>query len=373
MKEIQVLRESGIEISVISWIKGSSKLPSTEDKDGINVQRVFLQPPRKSFLRRVLAHRKITREISRKIVELKPNAIVCHDLEMLSAGVKGAKALNVPLFYDAHENWPEMVALNSRFEAKGFAILEKRLLRHVTHSYTYGDDLTEKFKGMGFPATTLFNSKSIDAAPSINEGDVERMKNQLDFGKDDFIIGFAGAASLENGLQQTIDCLNKLPENIKFLVAGGSVQEENLEKARRYAAEKEEKGRVVFTGRIQSDALLRHIAAFDVGTALFQPLSANEIARVPNKLFDYMSLSVPMIVSDFPNMRKIVVEESDCGLAVNPMDIEGIAKAVMNFYEHPDEAGEKAKNGRKMFEKVYCWDMQKKKLLESHPIWRGEG
>lgn len=373
MKEIQVLKDNDFEISVIPWIKGGQKLPRFEEREGIKVYRFFLPPPKKSFLKRLLAYIKLSREISRKIRELKPNAIVCHDLEMLYSSVKAVKTLEVPLFYDAHENWPEMVAQNSRFEAKCFEFLEKRLLRHVTHSYTYGDDLTQKFKGRGFPATTLYNSKSLDAVPSINRDDVERMKNQLGFGKDDFIIGFAGAASLENGLQQTIDCLNKLPENIKFLVAGGSGLEENLEKARRYAAEKEEKGRVVFTGRIQSDALLRHIAAFDVGTALFQPLSANEIARVPNKLFDYMSLSIPMIVSDFPNMRKIVVEESDCGLAVNPMDIQGIAKAVMHFYEHPEEAVEKAKNGRSMFEKVYCWDMQKKKLLESHPIWRGEG
>jgi glycosyltransferase involved in cell wall biosynthesis len=108
----------------------------------------------------------------------------------------------------------------------------------------------------------------------------------------------------------------------------------------------------------------------DIGTALFQPLSANEIARIPNKIFDYMALSIPMVVSDFPNMRKIVVEESDCGLAVNPMDIEGIANAVLYFYENPSYIKEKGESGRRMFEGKFCWDMQKKKLINSHEVWR---
>lgn len=370
MKEIEILKENGWEISVISWIKSLSELPPSEVKNDIKLHRYFLQPPKKNFLRRLQTYVKMSKAVHKKILELKPNIMICHDLEMLYSSVKAAKELKVPLFYDAHENWPEMVALNNRFEAKCFALLEKRLLRHVAHSYTYGDDLSEKFREMGFPATTLFNSKSLDAVPTIEETDIEQIKEQLGLIKSDFIIGYSGAASLENGLQQTIDALQLLPVNVKFLVVGGSYYGENLEKAKRYAEKKKVQDRVIFTGRVPSDVLLKHISVFDVGTALFQPLSANEIARVPNKIFDYMALSVPMIVSDFPNMRRIVVEESDCGLVVPPMEIEAIIKAVMQFYEHPEDVRVKGERGRAMFEKLYCWDVQKKKLVQSHEVWQ---
>lgn len=372
MREIQILKENGFDISALSWIKDALDLPPTEERDGIKVYRFFLQPPQKSFLKRMLAYRKILGEMYRKIIELKPNAIVCHDLEILYAGVKGEKSLKVPLFYDAHENWPAMVAENSRFEAKCFEFMEKRLLRHVTHSYTYGNDLTEKFNGIGFPATTLYNSKSLEAVPDIAKSEIEGLKSQFGLEKDDFIVGFAGSVNLENGAQQVIDSLKKLPENIKFLVVGGSGRKGDLKNVKRYASEKGVQGRVILTGKVPSEVLLRYTSAFDVGTALFQPLSANQIARVPNKLFDYMAMAVPMIVSDFPNMRKIVVEESDCGMAVNPMDIDKIVEAVKHFYEHPDEAREKGENGRAKFEELYSWDMQKEKLIGSHPLWRGE-
>jgi glycosyltransferase involved in cell wall biosynthesis len=372
VKEIEVLRECGYEISVVSWIKGKYPLSETEKKHGINLYRIDLKPPETSFFKRLLTYLKISKAVRKKLIELKPDIIISHDLEMLYASVKAKKALDVPLFYDAHENWPEMVAQNSKFESRVFGIMEKRLLRHVTHSYTYGDDLKEKFNQLGFPATTLFNSKSLSATPQINEHEKEKMKEHLGFKKDDFILGFAGASSLENGLKQTLDSLKKLPDNIKFFIVGGSGRAGLLEKAQDYAKEIRVWDRVKFTGRVPSDTLLRNTAVFDVGTALFQPLSANEIARIPNKIFDYMALSIPMIVSDFPNMRKIVCEESDCGLAVNPMDIKGIAKAVLFFYENPENIREKGENGRRMFEGTFCWDMQKKKLIDSHEVWNNQ-
>lgn len=371
-KEMEVLRENGAQITVVSWIKEPLDLPAAEVRDGIRVHRYFLQPPKTSFLKRALAYLKMSKEISRIIREIRPDAVVCHDLEMLHPSVKAVKALKVPLFYDSHENWPAMVAPNSKFESKRLAALEKRLLRQVIYSYTYGNDLTEKFRNMGFPVTTLYNSKYLDNVPSTSEEDIAEIRRQFGFKESDFILGFAGSSKLENGLQQTIDALAKLPEDIKFFIVGGSRRKGDVEEIEKYITIKKLDDRIILTGRVKSDTLMIYTSTFDVGTALFQPFSQNEIARVPNKIFDYMALSIPMIVSDFPNMRKVVVKESDCGLAVNPRNIDDIAKAVRYFYEYPDDKKQKGRKGREMFERVYCWDIQKKKLLDSHPIWRGE-
>ncbi|UCE38435.1 MAG: glycosyltransferase family 4 protein [Thermoplasmata archaeon] len=372
MKEIEVLIEHGYYIFVVSWIKDSLDLPKTEEREGIKVHRFFLPPPKKSFLKRFLAYRRILKEMSKKVIEIKPNAIVAHDLEILKAGVIAKKALNVPLFFDAHENWPEMVAENSKLESRFFARLQKKLLKNVTYSYTYGDDLTDKYKGMGYPAVSLYNSKSLDSIPKIKETDIGEMKDKFGLKKDDFVIGFSGSVNLENGTQQVIDAMKNLPKNYKFLVVGGSGRAEDLENVKKHVAKRRVQERVILTGRVKSEDLLRYSAVFDVGTALFQPLNPNQIARVPNKLFDYMSMSVPMIVSDFPNMRKVVVTESKCGFAVKPMDINAITKAILHFSKNPDDAKKMGKAGRIKFEKFYSWDVQKKKLKNSHPLWRGE-
>src|SRR3989442_10678129 len=42
--------------------------------------------------------------------------------------------------------------------------------------------------------------------------------------------------------------------------------------------------------------------------------------RSPLKLFDYMGLGVPAIVSDFPEMRRIAVETCRFGVVIPPKD-----------------------------------------------------
>jgi glycosyltransferase involved in cell wall biosynthesis len=372
MKEIEILKEHGYDISVVSWIKDKLELPEVEEREGIKVHRFLLPPPKKSILKRFFTYRRILKEMSKKIIEIKPDFIVAHDLEILKAGVIAQKALSVPLFFNAHENWPAMVAENSKLEARYFERLEKKLLKNVTYSYTYGDDLTEKYMAMGYPAVSLYNSKSMDAIPRITASQIESMRVKWGLEKDDFVIGFSGSVNLENGTQQVIDSLKNLPESFKFLVVGGSGRKEDLENVKKYVKQRGVQDRVILTGRVKSEDLLRYSAVFDIGTALFQPLNPNQIARVPNKLFDYMAMSVPMIVSDFPNMRKLVVKHAECGVVVSPMDINAITKLILNFSKNHDEVKRMGENGRIKFEKVYSWDEQKKKLMNSHPLWRGE-
>jgi glycosyltransferase involved in cell wall biosynthesis len=371
MREIEVLKDHGFEIHAVCWVKGKPELPKEEEREGIKVHRIFMVPP-KGMINRILTFRKILEKISQKIIQIRPVAIICHDLEILKAGVIAKKKLQVPLFFDAHENWSEMVALNSKLEARYFAFLEKRLLTHVTHSYTYGNDLTEKYNKMGFLATTLYNSKSIDDIPKLNEGEVNEIKEKLGIEKDDFVVGFSGSVSLKNGAQQVIDAQYIMQKSFVFLVVGGAGRKEDLEGVKKHAIKNGVENKVIFTGRVPPDDLLRYSAVMDVGTALFQPLSENEKARIPNKIFDYMAMEVPMIVAYFPNMKKIVVDEAHCGAAVNPMNVKDITKAILHYKENPEEAREKGKNGRKKFEELYSWDVQKKKLKDSHPFWRGE-
>jgi glycosyltransferase involved in cell wall biosynthesis len=369
VKEIEVLRKNGYENHAVCWIKSTNGQPNFEKKNGVQIHRVFEAPP-SGALKRFTTYNKVLSRIASKIVQINPAVIICHDLEILKAGVLAREKLNVPLFLDAHENWPEMVAKNSKLEARYFASLEKKLLKKVTHSYTYGNDLTDKYYELGFSATTLYNSKSISKIPKVEAHEILDMKQDLGFREEDFIVGFSGSVSLTNGTQQVIDALKNLDPDVKFLIVGGSGRESDLSSAKRYVKNKNLENRVVFTGRVPSETLLRYTAVMDVGTALFQPLSENEKARIPNKIFDYMAMGVPMIVSDFPNMRTIVVKESDCGLSVNPMDVKAIGGAITKFQKDPEMAKKKGENGKWMFESKYSWDQQVEKLKASHKIWR---
>lgn len=81
------------------------------------------------------------------------------------------------------------------------------------------------------------------------------------------------------------------------------------------------------------------------------------------KLFEYMMMGLPVIATDF-ELWKDIVEGCDCGICIDPHDIDGIAKAIDYFINNPEIAKQKGLNGRKAVEQKYNWGMQEKALFE---------
>ena len=103
------------------------------------------------------------------------------------------------------------------------------------------------------------------------------------------------------------------------------------------------------------------IRACHVGMAVLQP-EPNYIASYPTKMFEYMAMGMPVVVSDFELYRK-VVEESQCGFCVDPTSPEQIADAVENLIRDPERATRMGEHGREAVRKRYTWNHEMEKLV----------
>ena len=80
------------------------------------------------------------------------------------------------------------------------------------------------------------------------------------------------------------------------------------------------------------------------------------------KMFEYMASGMAVVSSDIPLWRT-TVEETGCGLCVDPKDIGAVTEAVRFLTEHPEKAREMGRSGRRWAEEKYNWAHEEQKLL----------
>ena len=79
-------------------------------------------------------------------------------------------------------------------------------------------------------------------------------------------------------------------------------------------------------------------------------------------MFEYMASGLAVIASDIP-LWKEIIEESKCGVFVNPLNSKDIANAVDEMIQNPEALKEMGANGRKAIVQKYNWSNEEEKLL----------
>ena len=84
--------------------------------------------------------------------------------------------------------------------------------------------------------------------------------------------------------------------------------------------------------------LLSYTHQADIGVSLLEDSCENHRLALPNKLFEYLAADLPVVVSDLPEMRRLVTERgvgwvTDSG---DPADIARVLKEALGARDDPD-------------------------------------
>ena len=109
------------------------------------------------------------------------------------------------------------------------------------------------------------------------------------------------------------------------------------------------------------DAQIR-ASKFFCGLVTFLPVP-NHIHAIPIKMFEYMSLGMAVIASDFPLWREII-GKIGCGILVNPQEPNEIVNAVRWMQAHPQEARKMGDRGLEAVKGDYNWKHEERILLD---------
>src|SRR5688500_15035921 len=128
-------------------------------------------------------------------------------------------------------------------------------------------------------------------------------------------------------------------------------------------------GRIHVMPPVPPDVLDRYVAGADAVAILNQPASLNELLSTPNKLFEALGAGVPVVTSDFPLRREIVVEGSDgpLGVMCDPTNRSSIAASLAFLLTKPLEARE-AQRSRCLdaAHRRWNWEREQESLLAAY-------
>jgi glycosyltransferase involved in cell wall biosynthesis len=293
-----------------------------------------------------------TKKVYLRAIKLGSDIYHIHDPELIPIGIK-LKNMGKKVVFDAHEDLPKQLLTKpylNKFSriiiSKLFQVYEKYSCAKFDYVITATPSIRDKFLNI--------NPKCLDINNYPVIGDLEKgipwkeRKNE---------ICYVGGISEIRGIKEIIKALEYL-DNIKLKLIGAFSEE----KLRLEVCGYDGWNKVYYEGPKDRIEVAKILGESKAGIVTFYP-SPNHIDAQPNKMFEYMSSGIPIIASNFPLWREVVVG-NNCGILVDPENPKEIADAISFLLNNPEEAEQKGMNGRKAVRELYNWNKEKNKLIE---------
>lgn len=345
-KECQSLAKAGYNVSLITPEEKS------ENKEGVRI--IGISPSKRGRLFRMTVD--VWKVFQAGLKEDAQNYHF-HDPELIPGGLL-LRILGNKVIYDIHEDNP--LNIQSRYwlplwMRKPVSWLFKRFENFSARYFNYlvlaEPAVAKRFESIN-KNTAIIQNFPLLYEFSITENEIP-WQDRLD------AVVYSGGIDLSYGIREMVEAMELVQRKLNaHLILAGNFSPESLKrKVQNLYGWKN----VEYKGFLSRKKLTRILRTVKAGLVLRHPELRIQVTY-PTKLFEYMSASIPVIVSDFPLWREIV-EDAGCGLLVNPLDPHAIADSIVYLLEHPEEAETMGRRGRKAVEERYNWSNEEKNLL----------
>jgi glycosyltransferase involved in cell wall biosynthesis len=303
-----------------------------------------------------------------------------HDLPLVKEAVTAGAELGIPVVADLHENYPAglQVWYENRLKKRTiydfgrWSRYEREILGRVDAVIAVVEESRERIVGLGIPRKKVFvvpNTASRDRERiPIDPVIVERYKGK-------FVLSYIGGFAPHRGLDTVIRGMRAVRDRIPdaLLVLVGDRNDSYRRYLERLATQLGCRQSIEMTGWQPFEAIWSYIEASDI-CLVPHARNPHTDTTIPHKIFQYMSLKKPVIVSDCPPLEH-VVDDSGAGVSFVHDDPDDFARQVIALYEDPERRASMGEAGRRAFLDRYNWDSTSGELVELYErlAWRTAG
>ncbi|MCC7202292.1 MAG: glycosyltransferase family 4 protein [Nitrospirae bacterium] len=354
-KMIKVFLDAGHSVCLVC--KGRNGLPAMEQEGQLTICRISLKKIKWPLFNKLISYPLFFNPFwfftALKIMRRqKVDLLVVRDIPLSLMTSAVGKCLHIPTLLDMAENYPAALIAYQNPYYRPFLFgqgwlpktYEKLAVKYIDHVFVVAEEQMTRLCNMGVPdskITIIRNTPEMEFYLS-KEGQLQTI-----FPDDKKLVNllYVGKIDAHRGIELLIRALPNVMKKyslIKLLIIGDGTERRRLIELSESLGIKDN---VEFPGWID----IKEIPAIikDSNICFIPHLrSEHTDTTIPNKIFDYMALGKPVVVSDCIPLRRIV-EESNCGLVFKSGDVSDLTKAIITLlsthnYETIGHNGKKA-------------------------------
>jgi glycosyltransferase involved in cell wall biosynthesis len=257
-----------------------------------------------------------------KLYKFNPNVIHCHDWYMLPISVIGKILFKSKLVYDAHELESERQQM-SELMKKIVKYIERISWKHVDYFITVSDLIQKWYlESYGYKnSKVIINSPEImsinsaaTSAKNFNLRDIFNLKSEI------LIYIYNGYLTHGRGIEIMLEAFSKTETSSVLVFLGEGPL---IEKINTY---KEQNENIFVHKMVPHDEVTQIVSSADFGLCLIEDASLSYRYSLPNKLFEYIFAGLPVVASNLPAIKKIVLD-FNLGVVIN-LSVENLIKVL---------------------------------------------
>ncbi len=379
LKEAQTLQNADHQVCIFALHTPGKTQESETLEMGIQVKRVSRSPLwkwRKKHLevktpskkpvsappKSLSTHRQLLRLVARTwthlglcraLVASKPDVIHAHDVNVLPTAWLASKLSGAKLVYDAHEISTSREGYKAFRKPVGW--VEKRVMPRVAGTITT-TDMRAKFFARAYkiPRPIVLQNRPRFSATFERSN---YLRDYLGLAENWPIVLYQGGLQSGRGLPKLVKAAASVPHCYFVLIGGGRLAHELENLAVNLAIT----DRVKFIPTVPLSELPLFTASADIGIQPIENTCLNHFSTDSNKVFEYALAGLPVVASDFPEIRKIVVHYQIGEVIKHDCDSE-LIETLNALVANPARLALYRENAMQCRNQL-CWEEQEHKLI----------
>ncbi len=197
----------------------------------------------------------------------------------------------------------------------------------------------------------------------------DERRADLGLGREERVLGFVGSFMPWHGLQDLVDAFEivyQKDNSVRLMVIGGS--RDQIGQLIEGNQDKRSLKKMIFLGEIDYPLIPAYLDLCQVLVAPFSTKRDEDRRELydkygfwwcPIKLFEYMAMAKPVVVSDVGEIPKYL---NGAGLTYREGDTQGLAESILRLLNNSEESSRMGQRGRRLILKKYNWELHARRI-----------